>query len=167
MKRLYMVRHAKSSWDSAAATDYERPLNKRGLHDAPMMGRILRERGVRIDYLRSSSALRAITTARLLADELKFEERDIISDDNMYGAGHTAMIEMLRNIADNCHDVMLVGHNPGMHMLAEALAGFGESNLPTCGIVCARFEIASWKDIHAGKGMLEFYEYPKRHYRDA
>ncbi|MCZ7555052.1 MAG: histidine phosphatase family protein [Bacteroidia bacterium] len=166
MKRLLMVRHAKSSWDEAYVSDFERPLNKRGRRDAPLMGAVLRNQQVDVQYLRSSPAVRALTTARLLAEELSFPLANIVTDDSMYGASALTLQSIIRAIPDSVAHAMIVGHNPGMHALAETLVDFREVNLPTCGIVCADFPVDSWAQVGKGTGRLAFYEYPKRHTRD-
>ncbi len=166
MKRLVMVRHAKSTWDEAYVSDFERPLNKRGRKDAPLIGRILKEQNIEVAYIRSSPAVRALTTARLLAEELSYPLAEIVADDTMYGASAVTLQSIVRQIPDQVQEAMIVGHNPGMHMLAEALVGFEESNLPTCGVVCAEFPVERWADVAPGTGRMKFYEYPKRHSQD-
>ncbi len=166
MKKLYMVRHAKSSWDEAYVSDLERPLNKRGRRDAPLIGGVLRDLGATVDFIRSSPAVRALTTARLLAEELSYPLADIVTEDAMYSAGAATLLNFVRQTPDSAKEVMIVGHNPGMHMLAESLAGFEETNLPTCGVVCVEFPIDRWQDVKPGIGAVKFYEYPKRHVED-
>ena len=163
MKTLYIVRHAKSSWKHDNLTDFERPLNKRGHGDAPMMGRILAERGTTIGLLRSSPANLALTTARMLAQELDFPLDSIETDEGMYGASHRQLFETVRSFPDEVAQAMIVGHNPGSQLFAEYLTDFPESNLPTCGIVCIDFECDQWETIQPGSGTLRFYEYPRRH----
>lgn len=163
MKTLYIVRHAKSSWKHDNLTDFERPLNKRGHGDAPMMGRILADLGTTIGLLRSSPANRALTTARMLAEELQFPLDSIETDEHMYGAGHKQLFEIVAGFPDDVSDAMIVGHNPGSQYLAEFLTDFNEENLPTCGIVCIDFDVEYWKDILPGSGSLQFFEYPRRH----
>jgi phosphohistidine phosphatase len=166
MKRLLMVRHAKSSWDEAYVSDFERPLNKRGRRDAPIMGAVLRDRNEDVQYIRSSPAVRALTTARLLAEVLSYPLANIVTDDSMYGASAMTLQSIIQSIPDTIDQAMLVGHNPGMHMLAEALVDFREVNLPTCGIVCAEFSTASWAQAGKGTGRLVYFDYPKAHSRD-
>ena len=163
MKTLYIVRHAKSSWKQKTVTDLERPLNKRGLGDAPRMGEILRERETDVRFIRSSPANRALTTAKLIATALGFPPEDIEIDERMYGAGDQQLLAIIRLFPDTVVEAMIVGHNPAMLFLAERLAGFTEDNLPTAGVVCVDFDVPSWSDVASGTGTLRFYEYPKKH----
>lgn len=164
MRTLYIVRHAKSSWKQEFLSDFERPLNKRGHNDAPMMAEILQKRGVTVDYVRCSPANRALTTARLLADGIGYARERIETDEQMYGAGDRQLLQIVRDLPPGARTAMIVGHNPGMMMLAERLAGFDEANLPTCGIVCVDLDIAAWSDAADGGGVLRYFEYPKKHY---
>ncbi len=163
MKVLYMVRHAKSTWDEAYTTDFDRPLNKRGRHDAPMMGAVLRERGCAPGIIRSSPAVRAITTARYLAEALGFPLADIETLDHMYGASDRGLLAVVHALPDEVSEAMIVGHNPGMHMLAETLVPLDIANLPTCGIVAAEFGVQRWAEIAPMQGALRFYEHPRAH----
>jgi len=163
MKTLYIARHAKSSWKHGHLTDFERPLNKRGHSDAPMMGGILRERGANIRIIRSSPANRALTTARMIAEELGYPAENIETDERMYGAGSRELAAIVQMLPDDVDEAMVVGHNPAMMMLAEDLAGFDEDNLPTCGVVCVDFNVTSWRDALPGAGVIRYYEYPKKH----
>ena len=163
MKKLYIVRHAKSTWDETYVSDFERPLNKRGRRDAPMMGRVLLDLGARVDFIRSSTAVRALTTARLLAEAMSFPLANIVAEDSMYGASASALLHGVKKLPDSAGEAMIVAHNPGVHMLAELLAGFPEANFPTCGIVCVELPIDRWQDSASGTGTMKFYEYPKRH----
>ncbi|MCB2203960.1 histidine phosphatase family protein [bacterium] len=163
MKTLFIVRHAKSSWKQEFLTDFERPLNKRGHRDAPVMAAVLKERGVKPDYIRCSPANRALTTARLLAEGLGYDLDHIETDEHMYGAGDRQLKTIVQQLPDSAETAMIVGHNPGMMMLANRLAGFEEDNLPTCGIVCVRFEAETWSAVDDREGTIEYFEYPKKH----
>lgn len=163
MKTLYITRHAKSSWKDEHITDFERPLNKRGRHDAPLMGEILRERDADVRVIRSSPANRALVTARMIAEELGYPVENIETDERMYGAGSRELTVIVQMLPDSVDEAMVVGHNPAMMMLAGDLAGFDEDNLPTCGIVCVDFDVTSWRDVCPGEGVIRYFEYPKMH----
>lgn len=163
MKTLYVVRHAKSSWDHEGITDFERPLNRRGRNDAPLMGRVLEELAAQPALIRASAAVRAITTARLIAEAMSLAPDEVVADSAMYGAGPLELLDMVSGFPDDVREAMLIGHNPTMHMLAYRLCGFEEDNLPTCGIVCIDFDMPTWADVHAVRGKLRYYEFPKKH----
>ncbi len=161
MKTLYIVRHAKSSWDHEGLTDFERPLNKRGRSDAPLMGTVLKERGAQPAVIRTSAANRAMTTARLLSEALDFALERIEVDAGMYGAGPNEILTIIRQLPDEAREVMLVGHNPTMLMVAHRLGGFLGDNLPTCGIICIDFDAERWDETIGEQGVIRYYEYPK------
>ncbi|MBE0643633.1 MAG: histidine phosphatase family protein [Bacteroidetes bacterium] len=162
MKTLYIVRHAKSSWDHAGLTDFERPLNTRGQHDAPMMGTVLKDLGARPELIRCSAANRALTTARFLAESLAYPPESIDIDASLYGAGPLEILSVVHNLPEDVQEVMLVGHNPTMHMVANRMGGFQADNLPTCGIVCIDFNVESWEEVTVSPGTIRYYEYPKK-----
>lgn len=161
MKTLYLVRHAKSSWKFPELDDIERPLNKRGNRDAPVMGRFLKDRNILPDILISSPATRAKKTAKIIADTLSYPKDQIKLDEEIYEAGATHLLKITNGINDKCKSAMLVGHNPGMTYFANMLANIRIENIPTCGIACIELKLDSWKDITENSGTLTFFEFPK------
>ena len=162
MKILYLVRHAKSSWKDLSLADHQRPLNKRGKRDAPRMGKRLAKRDVRPDYIVSSPAVRALTTARVIAKKLGCKSADVTVNEAIYEAGTGSLIEIIQNFDNSFEQVMLVGHNPSVTSLVNLLADASIENVPTCGIAVLRFETDSW--LHLGNitaKLLEF-DYPKK-----
>ena len=163
MKRLYLIRHAKSSWKDPNLQDFERPLNKRGKGDAPLMGQHLNSHQVRPDLIISSSAKRALKTARIIAKAIGFPKEQIVTDESIYEAGVSSLLQVIHHIDEAANQIMLFGHNPGLTMLAESLTNAVIENIPTCGIFCVDFDITSWKDVKAGTGTMVFFDYPKKH----
>lgn len=162
MKTLYIVRHAKSSWDDPALRDFDRPLNDRGKKDAPMMGKRLRKRGITPDILISSSAKRARSTAKRIAQALNIDEKQVRLSDNLYHAGPDMILSVIQQLPDTAHSVMLFGHNPGLTDFVNQYIHVHIDNLPTCGIVAAKFSVQSWKDVGNAKGELIFFDFPKQ-----
>lgn len=163
MKKLYLIRHAKSSWRDLMQGDIDRPLNKRGKSDAPFMGKRLKKYGVQPDLLISSPAKRARKTARTVAREIGYPPKKIIFADKIYFGDLDDIFGIIRNISDSDKTVILVGHNPDITMLAEALTGRQVGNIPTCGIFCIDFKIESWREAVPGNGSFVFFDYPKKH----
>jgi phosphohistidine phosphatase len=161
MKKLYLVRHAKSSWKHPDLDDFERPLSKRGKRDGPIMGRFLRDKDILLDILISSPAVRAKKTAKIIAKNLAYSKNKIKFDHDIYEASTKDLLIIFSNINDKHNTVMLVGHNPSMTYLANMLASCRIDNIPTCGIVCIELNITSWKEISENCGELIFFEYPK------
>lgn len=162
MKTLYLFRHAKSSWDNPDLDDYHRPLNSRGEKDAPKMGKRLRRAGVNPNLICSSTAARAITTARLAAEEMDYPATSIREEKRLYHAGPDELLNLLRSLNDSLDTVMLVGHNPGLTEFANSLLDEEIDNIPTAGIVGARLAVNSWKDVKWGCGKMMMNEYPKK-----
>jgi phosphohistidine phosphatase len=122
MKTLYLVRHAKSSRDDPSLPDRDRPLDDRGMQDAPNMGKRLRKRGVKPDLLLSSPALRALTTAQLIAEEVGYKRKDIAVDDRLYASSADDLLAVIRALDKKLSRVMLFGHNPEFTDLAHRLS---------------------------------------------
>lgn len=165
MKTLYLVRHAKSSWDNPDLRDYDRPLNKRGQRDAPMMAHRLALMKIYVDLMLSSPANRAYTTASIMASVLNYRQRDIKTDETIYHASRHELIEVLKKTNTQINALMFFGHNPGFTDLANKLADADIDNIPTCGIVGIRLEIADWTEIHKNSGEIMFFEYPKKEFQ--
>ncbi|APG28978.1 hypothetical protein A7E78_02145 [Syntrophotalea acetylenivorans] len=162
-KRLTLLRHAKSSWRDPDLTDFDRPLNKRGQRDAPMMGRRLAKRGFAPDLFLVSPALRTRLTAEIIAEQLEVDIGKLSFDHGIYLAGAHELINLLRCIDEQLQDVLLIGHNPGITDLANYLVGACIENVPTCGVFSVSLPITSWRDLEGTAGNLLFYDYPKKH----
>ena len=160
-RRLTIVRHAKSDWGDCALADHDRPLNERGLRDAPAMGIKLRERGDSPDLIVCSSALRAHTTASILAEALDYSDDDLVVEPSIYEAPMSSLLEAVRGASEELEHFMMVGHNPGSEQFASFLLGEAVGNLVTCAVVDLELDIVSWKSIGGGEGRLFSYWYPK------
>lgn len=163
MKRLYLIRHAKSSWSESDLADIDRPLNKRGKRDAPAMGkRLKKEYHAKPDLILSSPAHRAFKTAKIIAKEIAYPEKKIETKGSLYASGVPAMLNVIQLLDDSLDEVMLIGHNPDLTSLANFLSSQQVDNIPTCGIFCADFDIKSWKELEGGMGIFKFFDYPKK-----
>ncbi len=159
--KLFIIRHAKSSWKDSSLDDFDRPLNKRGKLNAPFMGTKLKERGIVPDIMISSSAFRAKNTAEIIAKKVKYSKK-IIFKKEIYDVGESAIRKILKKLDDEKSVVFLFGHNPDLNMLAERYVGFDE-NIPTCGIVEIEFDCKRWKDISSLNAKFISFDYPKRY----
>ncbi|MDQ0893683.1 SixA phosphatase family protein [Agromyces ramosus] len=146
MKTLLLVRHAKSSWEQTGVSDHERPLNHRGRRDAPDMGRRLAERGVAPDVLLTSTAVRARSTAALIADALGFDQARITADERLYGASVDEVLAVIRELADDDSCAIVVGHNPETESLAHRFAG-EIRDLPTGAVAEFTFDVDAWDEL--------------------
>jgi phosphohistidine phosphatase len=165
MKTIYLIRHAKSSWDDPQMDDFERPLNKRGKKDAPSMARRLKEKRVTPDFMLSSPATRALDTCKEFASILNYDKDKIKTDKRLYHASEDQILTVIRELKDRERDdeevVLLFGHNPGLTEFANVLLNESIDNIPTCGIVKAHLKIERWKDASFGCGELKFFDFPK------
>ncbi|NPV76687.1 MAG: histidine phosphatase family protein [Anaerolineae bacterium] len=146
MKTLLLMRHAKSSWKEKGVEDHERPLNKRGQKDAPMMGNLLFEKELVPQRILCSSALRARLTAELLAETSRFVG-EITYLNSFYLAEPGAYLEGLLALSDNLERIMIIGHNPGLEGLLQILSHQVES-LPTAAIAHIALPVKSWADLN-------------------
>lgn len=161
MKTLYLVRHAKSSWENANQSDHDRPLNQRGERDAPQMGQRLRKREDHPEVIISSSAVRAQTTAGILATAIEYPTSDISIDERLYGAEPEDVLSIIQDLDDGIHCAMLVGHNPTFTVLINALGRCNFDNVPTCSMAVLTFPMDSWKNITSIQGKLVDFDFPK------
>jgi len=162
VKTLTLVRHAKSSWKDRGLPDHERPLNKRGKRDAPMMGQRLADRGVEVDLLMSSSASRAVATAEALAAALDYDWDEIVVEDRLYAADAAEVLEVIEEQDDWVDRLMVVGHNPELTVLANQLSALDIENVPTCGVLELEYDVESWGEIADGGPVAARFDYPKK-----
>jgi phosphohistidine phosphatase len=163
MKTLYLVRHAKSSWEDTALSDFDRPLNVRGKKDAPSMGYVLHQQGILPDLLLSSPAKRAYSTAKKIAKAIGYTKKDIQTDKNIYHAEPDQLLMTIQALPPAVDSVMLVGHNPGLTDLSNLLCRKHIDNIPTCGVVCIEFDVEKWNQVMSESGRFMFFDYPKKH----
>lgn len=159
MKKLYIIRHAKSSWGDAELNDFERPLSKRGKANAPMMGERLKKKGIMADIIISSPAKRAKSTAEMIAKEVGYEKK-VLFDENIYESSVATLRKILTALDDKQSTVFLVGHNPELNMLVDYYVKFYE-NIPTCGVVEIEFKCDKWAEIEPKNAKLISFDYPK------
>ena len=163
MKTLYLVRHAKSSWEEPSQSDFERLLNKRGQTDAPMMAKLLHRKNIIPDLMLSSPAARALLTAEIFAEELKYPAENIFKDERIYEATMRELTSVARSIDNKNSTVILFGHNPGLTNFANLLGNEFLPNLPTCAIVGLELIIESWTEVERDCGKTFLFDYPQNH----
>lgn len=159
MKTLFLLRHAKSSWDDPSLSDFDRPLNDRGISTAPFMGEVMASRRYDPAIILSSPANRAATTAKLVkqAGGLKGE---IIYDDRIYEASPNRLRQAVSELGDQIESAMAVGHNPGMEGFVEYLTG-EEERMPTATLAVIELNIGSWSELTGDCGKLSEIIRPK------
>ena len=164
MKVLYLLRHAKSDWSIGGQNDFDRGLNKRGLSNAPFMGKILKERGVQPDMILSSPAKRAKLTSAMVSEQLDLSDR-VEFNEEIYEASPRTLLKLVNELSPDQNEVMLVGHNPTFTYLAEYLTKEEIGNMPTCSCVKIKF-FNEWNEVREGTGDLLWFEYPKKYLQE-
>ena len=165
MRRLHLLRHAKSSWDDPTLDDHERPLAPRGRKAAALIAGWARENDVRPELVVCSSAVRARETLERVISELGGPEVRI--DEALYGAGAEELLEHVRALPDEVEEAMLVGHNPGFGNLVLLLAEPGdlreraEEKVPTGALATLEADIARWSDLEPGGARLVAFVLPR------
>lgn len=152
MKTLYVLRHAKSSWDDKDLADFDRPLNERGKVAAPFMGRVMRDNALAPRLILSSPAVRARETARLVKEAAGLDA-EIKHNERIYEASPQTLKHVASSIDDRFESAMLVGHNPGMEGFVHFLTGEQQS-MPTASLAVIDLDIAGWDQIGKGTGKL-------------
>ncbi len=162
MKILTLVRHAKSSWKDTGLRDRDRPLNKRGQRDAPIMGKRLHDHGIRPSLIVSSPANRAWTTAKIFAKELSYPLEFLQRDDNLYLASVDRILDVVVSQDEGFNSLMIVGHNPGFTDFANFLSPSLTYNLPTAGVVSVSIDQDHWNLYEQPRTELLVHDWPKK-----
>lgn len=170
MVTLSLLRHAKSSWADAALDDHDRPLAKRGVKAMPEIAKYLRREQLRPSLILCSSAVRTRATVTLLLTGLGPPAPEVIYDDSLYLAQPSTLLAVIRETRPEHANVMLVGHNPGLHALALELVGDGDRKavgalameFPTAALAVLTFPSESWAEIKPGTGRLDHFATPRR-----
>lgn len=162
---LYLLRHAKSDWKKEAAADFERPLSKRGISDAPRMAAWLAKQANMPETIISSPALRAYQTALIFSHALNIQAKDIHFDNRIYEAGLDTLLEIIRTLPEQEKSVLLIGHNPGLDFLLQVLCKQAKPRtdgklMTTCAIAKIAVE-SRWQDVSDKHCMLYSLSRPK------
>lgn len=158
MRRLLLIRHAKSSRKFPDLGDHERPLNGRGERDSISMARHLANRDEMLDVIYSSSATRALEFAERISE---FTNISLIPDLSFYTFDVDELIEILRHLPDSAERIAIVAHNPAITQAVNRLSASDLSNVPTAGVVALDCNIETWSEIREGVCEISYFEYPK------
>ncbi|HEX6254171.1 MAG TPA: histidine phosphatase family protein [Euzebyales bacterium] len=166
MRMLYVLRHAKSSWDDPTLADHERPLAPRGTRAAPLIGDHLRRVGIAPQVVLCSSSRRTRQTLDMLGDVVAHDGEVSIEDD-LYHATAATLLRRLRVVPDAASDVLMIGHNPALQQLVLMLAASGGSRaqvarkFPTAALATLRAAVDRWADLDVGRARLTGFVRPK------
>ncbi|MEO6454778.1 MAG: histidine phosphatase family protein [Ginsengibacter sp.] len=162
-KTLILIRHAKSSWDNNALTDFDRPLNERGKKDAPVMAKRLMESRITIDAFISSPAKRAKKTAEFFIKEFGRKEKEIIFIPELYEASVETFYHTVLQIDNALSNIAIFSHNPGITFFANTLTSNTRlDNMPTCSVFAVKSNIKKWSYFRDSEKEFWFFDYPKK-----
>jgi phosphohistidine phosphatase len=159
MLTLYLLRHAKSSWDDASQQDFERPLNNRGRKACAVIGEVIEEKGIDFDLVLVSTALRTRQTIELVKERAKLRG-DVRYDERIYEATVSQLLEVISQVDNDRKSVLLVGHNPGLEGLLTLLTG-EDVRLTTANLAKIKIKATKWSANLANKGTLDWIVRPK------
>lgn len=158
MKKLYLLRHAKSSWEFNV-DDHQRPLNERGHEDAALIGAYLKAEQLEFQRILCSTAVRTQETAKIVLAHLTNLENAFSSTAALYDFEGTEVVNVIKNIPDTIQDVLIIGHNNALTNIANGYGNRKISNISTCGLVSIEFDCEKWTAI--AKGETIFSIFPK------
>ena len=158
MRKLLLIRHAKSSWKFPDLDDHERPLNKRGERDSLTMARYLADKDEALEVIYSSSANRALDYAQTLSE---FTHTTLVPELSFYTFDDEELFEILRHLPDDVQRIGVVCHNPAATHIANRLTANDYENIPTAGIVAINCDVDSWADLNSGQCEVDYFVTPK------
>ena len=161
MKTLYLIRHAKSSWENSEHNDEERPLIEKGIKRAKKIGNYLKGKNVEADVIISSHANRALETAQIIAKKINYSKDKIIIDKKIYDSGIDNLFNIIYGTSNDYKCIILVGHNPTFTNIANYFLDEKIDNLPTAGLVCIEFETNQWNEIVNATKLKNYVIRPK------
>lgn len=161
MKHLFIIRHAKSSWDISTLSDFTRTLNERGHKDAPIMAQRMLNKNIPLDLLVSSTAVRAFTTAKYFASAYQINEKEIVTLDELYHAAPEIFYNTITSLSDTYDNVAIFSHNPGITDFVNKLTNMQVDNMPTCSVFAIKIDSRKWADFTSSKKEFWFFDYPK------
>ena len=169
MRRLMLLRHAKSDWAKPGLRDHDRPLNPRGREAAPKMGAYMVRHALVPDLIVASTARRVTETLELAASGLRNRRRKSSPNRASTTRGANALLGIVKETPRTAHSLLLVGHNPGMAELASLLIASGDvdarqrliEKFPTAGLAVIDFALDDWGKLHPRGGRLDRFVVPR------
>jgi phosphohistidine phosphatase len=159
MKNLFLLRHAKSSWDNAALVDFDRPLSKRGISNAILLSEYIQKHSISFDLVLSSPSERTQSTLDLVLSSLDPIPVTVLKE-SIYHASASNLSHLIKEQDEEINNLLIIGHNPGLHILTELLSNESVVKFPTCAFAKIT-NFNHWKDIDAGILNLESLITPK------
>jgi len=158
MREVLLVRHAKSSWAYANLKDEERPLNKRGMRDAPIMANYCHQNNLKLTHLISSTAVRAFTTAEFFQTEYKI---GLTKETDLYFGDEDDWMHIINSLSKDVKFPAFFSHNPTITYFANMFEGDYIENVPTCGVIHLRSRADDWTKFHYDNTEIKNIYFPK------
>ena len=160
MKQIFLLRHAKSDWSTLSQQDFDRPLAKRGVQDAELMTKYIKDQDYKLDKVLCSTARRTKETFDICADGFNFSIEDALYLDELYFGEARTIISLIESLDDSLRSILIVGHNPTIHILTERITSNAIEKYPTCALAKISIE-NSWKDLSSKQCKLKSFMKPK------
>jgi phosphohistidine phosphatase len=160
-KHLWIIRHAKAKDIEFGEADFDRKLSKRGKEDAEEMANELKKKGILPDKIYVSPAKRTRKTAEIMAEVLNYSEDNLVEIAGIYEASQQTLLKIINSFDDDANQVLLIGHNPGLTLVADYLSDKDIDFLPTCGVAYIQFDFDSWQLVSRNTGKLQWLKSPK------
>ncbi len=158
-KILILVRHAYARENDKGQKDFDRSLTEQGFGDASVVGRFLYNKNVSADRIISSPAIRAMETAELIAEQMKYDTNRIQFEPEIYNGSVRSLLSLINSLNNTWKKVVIVGHNPAVTYLAEYLTKFNIGNMEPCGYASIIVP-GDWESVSEGTCSLDYYQYP-------
>lgn len=159
MKKLLLIRHAKSNWSDDQLDDHERPLNARGERDSITMARFLADADEGLDVIFCSTANRALDFAHVISE---FTDVTLVPDLSFYTFDEDELMEIIRSLPDDAKNIAIVAHNPAIHRVAERLCEADIEKMPTAAVASFQCHVEEWREINESNCELNYFQTPKR-----
>lgn len=156
-KKLLLVRHAKAEDQSRMFKDFERELVGAGIMDSARLGRFLMQEDIRVDLIKTSSAARTFQTAKIMAEQLRYDIESIVSDDKLYNGGPQAYLAAVNSTTESVETLLICGHNPDISYFAEYLTGGDIGSMEKCGMITIEYTGITWAEVSKKMGKLANY----------
>ncbi len=160
-KKLFLIRHGRTAERAVDMKDIDRPLTLEGIQNASKMGRFFLLNNMSPDSIMCSTAIRAKTTAELMAEQMNYDTSKIYVNDKIYEASARTLLQIVNSIKEEFGTVFLIGHNPSISFLSEYITGEEIGDVTSCGVIKIKFKDKSWAEIDSGNGEFEDYYYPE------
>jgi phosphohistidine phosphatase len=161
MKTIYIVRHAKSSWEYQGIKDMDRPLKKRGINDAYLVSSVLKEKILKPDAFITSSAIRALSTAVVFCNNFGFPLSRLKINKSLYNFSDGYLVKTIKALDDEFDSAIVFSHDHGINDFVNKFGSKHIEHVPTCGVIGIQFENNHWKSVKKGTTILK--EFPKFH----